>query len=977
MSLDVRQQLRILIVEDSSVSRKALEGMLAESSLALSEIDRANCLSTTLEIMSRKDFDVVLLDLNLPDSSGLRTVAEIHNLHTHVPIVVVTGEDSLEVGAKAVLAGAQDFLVKSMFSAYTLNKSINYAIERNKILRELRSAESRYRTIFENSAVAIMMADEHEQLVSWNKFTEGLLGMSREDLLNKPIRSLYPPEEWSRIRAQNIRQKGMQHQLETKVTKKDGREIHVDLSLSVLKDSDNQVIGSIGVLRDSSEKKQFQDVIMRKQREMETILDAMPVAVLMIDKDMKIKRTNHIFTRMVGKDFVDVLNRLFCDALECRDACGNGIGRSDNPACKQCTFKEIVERAIRSKQPVGCMEFQPALKELEKQNATWSLDATTVVTGGAEYVIVGITDVTARKQSEERIEKALQTTQAILDAMPVGVVVVGTDKKVRRINRFALEMMGKSSRDGIVGDICHDIICPAEQGQCPVIDHGKSVDNSEKILLGQDGREIPILKTVIPVRLDDEEVLLEAFVDITSRKKAEQELREAKDQAEQANKEIRAQLDELAQARRILLSMMEDSERARRQIQEMNDQLTEATAKAKDMASQAETANTSKSRFLANMSHEIRTPMNAIIGFGNILADEGLTGKQGEYVRIIQESGVNLLGLIDDILDLSKIEAGRLDTEIIECSLEHVLAALESMMRLKTQEKGLEFRVNKPETLPADIRTDPTRLRQCLINLTNNAVKFTDEGHVYVNVSLEEDNGNPLIRFDVEDTGIGIAKDRQRAIFESFTQAEGSTTRKFGGTGLGLTITKRLAELLGGSLSMTSEPGVGSVFTLVVPAHGETDAKRAFEEDDAKQTPTAESGPSQQQFSGRVLVVDDAATNQMLAKLLLEKMGFVVELACNGQEAVEKVLDGSFELIFMDIQMPVMNGFKATKALRREGITIPIVALTANVMKGDDQKCFDAGCSDYLPKPIDHECLREIVSRHMQPSAPRILPAGA
>ncbi len=234
---------------------------------------------------------------------------------------------------------------------------------------------------------------------------------------------------------------------------------------------------------------------------------------------------------------------------------------------------------------------------------------------------------------------------------------------------------------------------------------------------------------------------------------------------------------------------------------------------------EAEAANIAKSQFLANMSHEIRTPMNSIIGFNELLTDENLSDEQQMYIDVVNDSSHNLLRLIDDILDFSKIEAGQLDTEIVEFSLAKLLHSIGALMEPKVVEKGLKFEVIISGSLPAQIRSDPSRLRQCLLNLVNNAIKFTEKGHVYLNVSLEYGSENePFIRFDVEDTGIGVAPEKHELIFESFTQADGDTTRKYGGTGLGLTITKQLTELMGGTLTLTSEIGQGSVFSIVIPA---------------------------------------------------------------------------------------------------------------------------------------------------------------
>jgi PAS domain S-box-containing protein len=397
---------------------------------------------------------------------------------------------------------------------------------------------------------------------------------------------------------------------------------------------------------------------------------------------------------------------------------------------------------------------------------------------------------------------------------------------------------------------------------------------------------------------------------------------------------------------------------------------------AKDVA---EAATRAKSEFLANMSHEIRTPITAVLGYSDLLLDPDTPEEdQRNYLHTIRRNGQVLLDLVNDILDISKIEAGKLDVDRICCSPWQILTDLGVVMRVRTDSKGLPLYFETEGLLPDSILTDPTRLRQILINLVGNAVKFTENGEVRVKTQLVQAEGcDPVLQIDVIDTGIGMTPEQMAVIFRPFTQADSSTSRRFGGTGLGLTISKRLASLLGGDITVTSEAGKGSTFRVTIdpgPLMGVPVSKHP-------RLVTADGVPAQPRpkLDCCILLAEDGPDNQRLLTLVLKKAGATVILAKNGREAVEMALASSrgwgrrctdpsepFDLVLMDIQMPEMDGYEATRRLRAEGYTTPIIALSAHATTHAAHQCLDAGCTDYLAKPIDRDALLRMIAQYVK-----------
>jgi PAS domain S-box-containing protein len=526
---------------------------------------------------------------------------------------------------------------------------------------------------------------------------------------------------------------------------------------------------------------------------------------------------------------------------------------------------------------------QEEITRLRAENQRLRLQAEKVAEANAYAAEIVAELELARSELKDK-ESYLQT---LFESLPVGIMTVDPrDYRILDINRHALELIGRP-REAVVGQTCRSIICPGGDGRCPIIDLGQRTDQSERTLLTEGSGSVPILKCVYPMQRYGQPVLIESFVDIRGHKRAEDQMRRAKEAAEAANR--------------------------------------------------------TKSVFVTNMSHEIRTPLNGVIGGTSLLLDTALNADQRELAETVRASAQALLEIVNDILDFSKIEAGKLTVTKTNADIREIVRECISVLKCRAREKALALSAEIASDVPPVVVGDATHLRQILINLVGNAVKFTEVGQVVVNVTRE----GKLIRFSVRDTGIGLSGETSRRLFQPFVQADSSTTRKQEGSGLGLAISKRLVELMGGQIGLVSTPGQGSTFWFILPL----DARDIRDDHvstlrDVAALPSALPGKAPEV---RVLLAEDHLVNQKIAAHMLRKIGCCVDIVSTGRAAVQAVAHGAYDLVLMDCMMPEMDGYEATAAIRRlEGAPgrIPIVAMTANMAESDRERCIALGMSD-------------------------------
>lgn len=910
-----------------------------------------------------------------------------------------------------------------------------------KLSREVHErtlAEQKTRAMSEAVSDALVMVDSRGRIRFWNQAAEKLFGLTAKEAEGLDFHKIATPKEnWAaagaglRKFAETGQGRVLGSTLQTTAVNQAGRHFPVDVNLSAFHMGDEWF--AVGTVRDISDRVAAENTIRESQKRVQTILNSISTGILLINPQTdRIVDVNPVAADMIGLAKEEIIGREHRDFMRSQD---NGQTSDMGSDPKRINAEHVLLDARGREIPI--------LKTV-----------VSIVLGGTAHFLENFVDLTERKMMEDKIRQEQATLKHIMDKSPVAVGI-STDNVLKFANPQFLSML-----DVAIGDHVSNIYVNPDDRE-PIVEtlqRAGVVANREMQLRGANGVPLDALVTYMPMVYEGEPSIMGWLVDISSLKTMQEELRN--------------QVEELNRSRVATLNIMEDLAEARKE---------------------AESATRAKSDFLANMSHEIRTPMNAIIGMSHLALKTELTSRQFDYLKKIDASANSLLGIINDILDFSKIEAGKLDIEETDFNLSDTFSNVANMVTVKAQEKGgLEVLFRIDPRIPPYLVGDPLRLGQVIVNLGNNAVKFTETGEIVLTAELiHETRDRVTIRFSVRDTGIGLTEAQRSKLFTAFTQADTSTSRKYGGTGLGLTISKRLVNMMHGDIRVESEPGVGSEFiftaefgvgkailpepdralpddlkdlrVLVIDDNGtarqilvemlhllnltadqaesgekgleqvrqataghgydivfmdwqmpgmdgiETAGQilaehqgaappkivlvTAYAHEEAREAVSragidgplikpisqsnlcnaimqaygkAEAGPRAADQGGEaemarpiqgahILLVEDNEINQQVAREILEDAGLTVTIAENGKIGVELVRKTEFDAVLMDVQMPVMNGYDATFAIRKDARfdALPIIAMSASAMTQDREMAEQVGMNDHVPKPVN------------------------
>lgn len=774
---------------------------------------------------------------------------------------------------------------------------------RMQMTQALQESANHYRLLAENVRDIIWTTDRHLITTYVSPSMQSTLGIDVDNALGKSILQDVDEEDREiteamlRIALDQAKpdQASAIDPMIIRLIKSDESRLWAEITVNVIFDDFGEAIGLIGVARDIDERKQVLDALQDSEERFRSITESAQDAIVMVDGRGQISFWNHAAESMFGFAAVEAIGQELLPLI--------------TPAKLLESTSEIFLNSSNSgKTPSKGRNLRLTARRKDESVFPIGISISPVHLYGQNNTITIIRDISSEIEAEVELAKSAQRQRTLFECVQSGVITIDSESgQITDLNPAAASLL-KRGREELLDQRLDDFIPTDSRSNAP--------GSSEALLRQATGTEIPVLLREAPIELDGRHFSIINLVDLSEQKKIQTALEKSIDASQRAN-----------------------------------DQLATSMEHSKELARQAEAANVAKSQFLANMSHEIRTPMNGIIGFSELLLDEEMDPEQRFAVDKIHSSAHALLSLVNNILDFSKIEAQRVELEEISFCPRTVCEDALALIKAKANDKKLDFNLDLLN-VPTTLMGDATRLRQVFLNLLGNALKFTHAGHITLHgKALSQAQGKHLLRFSVEDSGIGIPQDKLSAIFESFTQADGSTTRKYGGTGLGLAISRRLVELMGGVLSVDSQVGSGTTFSFEIWL-----AEATLQPSLTQSVSTAQPLASIEQGMN-ILIAEDNVINQTVLAKILAKLGHRSALVEDGQAAIEAAMTSDFDVILMDMQMPILGGLEATEQLRLRGYQKPIIALTASAMDSDRERCLAAGMNAYLSKPIDRQAL--------------------
>jgi PAS domain S-box-containing protein len=822
--------------------------------------------------------------------------------------------------------------------------------ERLKAQQALQESENRYRNLIENQGEGVGLVDLEERFVFANPAADQIFGVPQGKLVGRCLADFLEPAQFA-LMQQFTTDRGIDERLtyEVEFIRPSGERRYLLVTSTTQYGSDGQPVGSFGVFRDITERKQIEHALAESEERYRSIYQQISDVIYVHDIDGVLRSLSPAFELLTGWSSLEFIGRRFDELLHPDDLPRAWGSIRDMLADKPVEQNEL--RVLMKNGGYRTFEFRP----------------TPVRQDGRIVGMMGTArDIEERKLAEAALRESEEKYRTVVNSLKEVVFQTDTGGCWSFLNPAWVELIGSPVEESLHRPLL-EFVAPDDREALwthiqQMLEQKLNFAAMEIRLTTGDGSIRWVELTIRPL-LDIEGAVRGVsgtLNDVTARKMQE-ELRSRHAQ------EILAKNRMLDAAVRQVTAAKEAQERDAKQLRLFVKELEEARRLA-------EGASRAKSQFLANMSHEIRTPMNGIIGLTELTLDTSLNDEQRTSLTMVRESADHLLTIINDVLDISKIEAGRMTLENIEfCLRETVRQALDPMM-VKAEAKGLDLRTEIGDDVADSLIGDPTRIRQVLVNLVSNAIKFTESGVVAVAVEqTAADHFGVSLRVKVSDTGIGIDPSVHETIFASFTQADGSMTRRYGGTGLGTTISKQLVELMGGRIWVESPTnpnpsvgGLGSTFCFTVSLQRGRD-RQVRESSSAEHTEPAINRANTPAATLDILVAEDTRVNQELIRRLLAKWGHRATIVGNGQQAIAELASHHFDLILMDVQMPEVDGYEATRRIRlaeeATGTHMPIIAMTAHAFDGDRQRSLDVGMDDYVAKPIDSRLLRDKIDQ--------------